>query len=527
MNTSKIHLRETTDNLVIGSGVAGLSAALQLSEKTKVVLVCKSTIGESNSLYAQGGIASVLCETDSFDNHIQDTMKAGHNLNNPNIVKMVVENGPREIQELIHLGMPFTKDAEQWHLTKEGGHSHRRVIHAHDFTGQELIQTLRQKVLKNPNIQIMENTFAIDFMTTDKFAPHFSHNRCLGAYVYCPKTAKVITIQARHTFLCSGGHGRLYRYTSNPPAATGDGLAMGWRAGCKVANLEFMQFHPTCLYHPKARSFLITEALRGEGAILRNNKGEDFIKKHHPMGSLAPRDIVARAIHQQIAQSQSSHVWLDARKLERDPIEYFPNVFQTCLKLGIDIRKDMIPVVPAAHYSVGGLICDEHSHTRIQGLYAVGEVSCTGLHGANRLASNSLIEALVFARKAVEHSQKKPLDHHPTLPTWENSGKSIPPQKATLDQLWDSIRCLMWNNVGLVRTDCNLQYALSEMTQISQKIDSLYWASDICCSLLEVRNLAQVALLTIRCAIRRKGSLGSHYNEDYGTLDSPIDSVLW
>ncbi len=509
-------------HLIIGSGIAGLSLALKLARHAKVMMIAKGGLTDSNTWYAQGGIASVLDETDSFDRHIQDTLAAGAGLCHRDIVEQVVTAGPRLVKELVTLGVLFTEEAQgELHLTREGGHSHRRVIHADDLTGQAVVRALIETARRDPNITIVENQMAVDLLTTDKYAPDFGGNACLGAYVLDKKTQEIYQVRSQSTFLCTGGHGKVYLYTTNPDAATGDGLAMGWRAGLRVANLEFMQFHPTCLYHPKAKTFLISEAVRGEGGILKDAKGRDFMKDHHPLGSLAPRDVVARAIDLEIKKSGGTNVFLDVRHLgEEFIVKHFPNIHATCLKFGIDMARDMIPVVPAAHYSCGGLVVDRAGRTGIKGLYALGETACSGLHGANRLASNSLLEALVYADAvAADVEANLPgVEIDAVVPDWDK-GRAITPadEMVVLSHTWDEIRRLMWNYVGIVRSDNRLTRALSRITALREELDRYYWNYQVTDALLEVRNLAVVASLTVRSAMARKESRGIHYTLDYPT----------
>ncbi len=525
------------ENLVIGSGIAGLSLALKLARHGQVHLIAKNRLTETNTIYAQGGIASVLAADDSFDKHVADTLTAGAGLCHGDIVRMVVENGPPAIRELIELGVRFTPDPTSsdfpFHLSREGGHSERRVIHAHDLTGREVVETLAARVRAHPQITVTEHHFAVDLITTDKYAPDFARNRCLGAYVLNHDTKQVYQLRSQRTFLCTGGHGKVYLYTSNPDNATGDGLAMGWRAGCKVANLEFMQFHPTCLYHPQAKTFLISEAVRGEGGILKTQNGEAFMQRYHPLADLAPRDIVARAIDMELKKSGLEHVYLDVRQLGRERLlQLFPNIFQTCLNHGIDIATAMIPVVPAAHYSCGGLVTDDWGRTGVHDLFAVGEVACTGLHGANRLASNSLLEAVVFADRVADYCRQHPLSDPTTaeVPDW-NPGRAAPAdERVLLTHAWDEIRRLMWHYVGIVRSDMRLRKAYDRLTVLRQELDKFYWDYEIDEHILEVRNLAQVAWLTVRCAMARKESRGIHYNIDYiadANQQSGHDTIIY
>lgn len=512
--------------------------AHKLGQIGKVMVIAKELALESNTRYAQGGIATVLSPEDSFEKHIDDTLEAGAGLCHRDIVQMVVESGPQLIQELIQLGVDFTRsrgasDAQPYHLTREGGHSARRVIHADDLTGREVLRALNQAVAKNPNIQVFENTFAVDLLTSDKYQPRFGENICLGAYVLNRSNREIFQIRSRYTYLCTGGHGKVYLYTSNPDVATGDGLAMGWRAGCKVANLEFMQFHPTCLYSSRAKTFLISEAVRGEGAILKDASGEPFMQKYHPLQSLAPRDIVARAIDAEIKQSGTPHVYLDARPIGAEKIKkHFPNIYNFCLEQGIDMTSEMLPVVPAAHYSCGGLVVDAWGQTSVDRLFAIGEVACTGLHGANRLASNSLLEALVFAERAFQKVQASQAEKALAVevPDWNSSSVIAEDELVVLAHTWDEIRRIMWNYVGIVRSEKRLQRAFDKISAIRRELQTYYWYHQIDTSLLEVRNLADVAFLTIRCAMKRKESRGIHYVIDYpGPRQDhlPVDTVIW
>lgn len=524
-----------TENLIIGSGLAGLYLALKLAEaKQSVLIISKGDFSESNSFYAQGGIASVLHHDDSFDQHVNDTLQAGAGLCHTDVVRLVVESGPAVIKDLLQWGVSFTKlengTVSELHLTREGGHSHRRVVHSQDMTGRAIMNALIRHASTSPYIRIMDQHAAIDLLTTDKCQPDFTSNICLGAYVLSLKSGKIVTVKSAKTYLCTGGHGRLYLYTSNPSHSTGDGLAIGWRAGCKVANLEFMQFHPTCLFHPKARNFLISEALRGEGAVLRDTHGREFMQAYHPSASLAPRDIVARAIDFELKKTGEDKVYLDATPMGARVRDLFPNIAQTCAELGIDISRECIPVVPAAHYSCGGLVTDSFGQTNIRHLYALGEVACNGLHGANRLASNSLLEACVMASRAAENALAETNDKLTLkLPHWRK-GKAIPTDEGVvLSNLWDEIRRLMWHYVGIVRSEKRLKRAMRRIIAIQNELDEYYWNYEVDGKLLEVRNLSQVAFLTVRCAISRKESRGIHYNIDYPE-QSPEwqkDTVIW
>ncbi len=513
-----------TKHLIVGSGMAGLSLALKLGRTEQVVLVSKGSLNDNNSWLAQGGIAAALDEADSMEEHFKDTVTVADGICDERIVKMVVENGPRMITELIELGVDFTKAESKptkkypYHLTQEGGHSRRRVIHAKDHTGQEVIAKLIAAVRKSQNITVHEDLMAIDLLTTDKYAPNFCTNQCLGAYFFDRKARDIKKIRSEKTYLCTGGHGKIYLYTSNPNSATGDGIAMGHRAGCKIASLEFMQFHPTCLYHQKARNFLVSEAVRGEGGVLKDLNGDEFMQTYHPRGSLAPRDVVARAIDHELKRSGFSNVLLDVRHLGKESIvALFPRIYETCLKYGIDMVSEMIPVVPAAHYSCGGIMVDEWGQTGVRGLYAIGEVACTGLHGANRLASNSLLEALVFADQAAKHALTHSEEPHDQIhvPPWQVGTAAQPEEMVLLSHSWDEIRRLMWNYVGIVRSESRLKRALDRATAIKQELDTYYWDYELTEELIEVRNLVQVALLTIRCAMARKESRGVHFNSDF------------
>lgn len=527
------------DFLVIGSGIAGASLALKLAQLGSVAIVCKETLGETNTRYAQGGIASVFLEHDSYESHTQDTLVAGAGLCHEDVVRKVVGAGPQSIRELIELGVQFTpSDGKspdfEYHLTREGGHSARRIIHADDMTGMAVQKTLSAKILTHPNIKVFEFHTCIDLIVTDKACPDFSRNRALGAYVLDEKQREVRSFNAKCTFLATGGHGKLYLYTSNPDIASGDGIAMAWRAGARVANLEFMQFHPTCLYSAKEKNFLITEAIRGEGGILLSRKGERFMERVDPRKELAPRDIVARAIDAELKKTGEQYVHLDiSHKPAEFIIQHFPNIYSTCLDLGIDITKEPIPVVPAAHYSCGGVVTDSRGRTGIKSLWALGEVACTGLHGANRLASNSLLEGLAFAGFIFEDVQSLweniKSSAVPKAPKWQLGKACEPDEMTVVSQLWDEIRRTMWNYVGIVRSDKRLARADARIRQISEEIENYYWDVVPSRALIEVRNLAATAALTVKCARARKESRGIHFSLDYPQLDDPSfrkDTVL-
>jgi len=516
------------DYLILGSGIAGLTFALQAAPHGRVAIVTKKDRAESNTNYAQGGIASVTSKEDSFELHVRDTLEAGAGLCKESVVRTIVEEGPARIAELIELGMKFSeRDApnedggRELDLGREGGHSKRRILHAKDVTGREIERALLNAVSRQPNIEIFENHIAIDLITSQKLG-YLGENRCLGAYVFDKKANRVWTFAAPVTLLATGGCGKVYLYTTNPDIATGDGVAMAFRAGATIANMEFVQFHPTCLYHPKAKSFLISEAVRGEGGVLKTLEGREFMDQYHPLKSLAPRDIVARAIDSEMKKSGAEHVWLDiTHKPARFIIERFPNIYETCLRYGIDITKEPIPVVPAAHYQCGGVVTDIDGKTDIAGLYAVGEVACTGLHGANRLASNSLLEALVCAHRAAQ----KTIGHRPSaidtiaIPVWQSGQATNADELVVVSHNWDEIRRLMWDYVGIVRTNKRLQRAQKRLANLQEEIHDYYWNFIVTADLLELRNIATVAELIVNCALMRPESRGLNYNLDFPDLN--------
>jgi len=513
------------DVLIIGSGLAGQSAALRLAPHCRVALISKRNLEDSASGWAQGGIAAVLDSQDSIEAHIRDTLVAGAWLNDEEATRFVVENGRRVIEWLIDQGVPFTKDAAGYHLTREGGHSARRVIHVADATGLAVQDTLTQKVRNNPNITVLEHHIAIDLITGDKLGK--ADKRCFGAYVLNNRTGEVITIGAPNTLIATGGAGKVYLYTTNPDTSTGDGIAMAYRAGCRVANMEFIQFHPTCLYHPQAKSFLISEAVRGEGGLLRLADGTRFMPEHDERAELAPRDIVARAIDFEMKKRGLDCVFLDiSHKGEEFIRSHFPNIHARCLELGIDITRDPIPVVPAAHYTCGGIVSDLKGRTDLEGLYVAGEASCTGLHGANRLASNSLLECLVFAEAAVSDILSRKAMDTPELPLWDESRVTDADEEVVISHNWDELRRFMWDYVGIVRTTKRLKRAKHRIRLLMREIDEFYANFRVSHDLIELRNLVFTADLIVRCAMQRKESRGLHFSRDYPEISSKAKSTV-
>lgn len=528
-------IQHLSDVLIIGSGAAGLTCALQLGENFSINILCKSQLSEGATYYAQGGIAAVLDDDDSIESHINDTLIAGAGLCDPDAVKFTVENSRQVIEWLIEKGVTFSQEnhddgTQSYHLTREGGHSHRRIIHSSDATGKAVQTTLSDLVSAQSNIHLFENYNAVDLITSHKQGIIGQGNYCHGAYVLNRNTGLVELFQARFVVLATGGASKVYLYTSNPDVSSGDGIAMAWRSGCRVANMEFNQFHPTCLFHSKAHSFLLTEALRGEGAVLRLPNGERFMQRFDERAELAPRDIVARAIDHEIKRLGIDCVYLDISHKDDEFIQsHFPTIYERLLKLNIDITKEPIPVVPAAHYTCGGVVVDQSAATDIVNLFAVGEVAFTGLHGANRMASNSLLECLVYARAAANKiiSQKNQLTiPNIELPNWDESRVSNSDEEVVVSHNWHELRHLMWNYVGIVRTDKRLERAQRRIQLLKQEVKEYYANFRITSNLLELRNLLTVAELIIECAMRRKESRGLHYTLDYPQTNTEIKDTL-
>ena len=525
------------DVLVVGSGAAGLTAALNLAETRKVAVMAKGELGGGATEWAQGGIAAVLEEGDSFENHVRDTMIAGAGLNNREVVEHVVGEAPRAIARLAELGVPFNLDGSGarnpggWHLTREGGHSHRRIVHVADATGWAVQQALERAAIANPNIAVLADHVAIDFVTGRHAADFSTSGAVHGLYAYNRTTDRVETLTARATVLATGGAGRAYLYSTAPRGATGDGIAMAWRAGCRVSNMEFMQFHPTCLYNLQVKNFLITEAVRGEGGVLKNPKtGERFMPAYDERAELAPRDIVARAIDSEIKRDGLDFVWLDISHQDPDFVRgHFPHISDKLIGLGIDITREPIPVVPAQHYTCGGVVVDMDGRTDAPGLYAAGEVTQSGLHGANRLASNSLLECLVFGEAAAQHIAKcwDELPEPPPIRPWDESRVTDSDEEVVIAQTWGEIRRFMWNYVGIVRTTKRLERAKHRIDMLRQEVRDYYAHFRVTPDLIELRNLVEVADLIIRSALGRHESRGLHYTLDYsGLLDEARDTIL-
>jgi len=512
------------DVLIIGSGAAGLSLALRLPRHLRVAVLAKRELAETNTFYAQGGISAVLDETDSVDSHVADTLDAGAGLCDPAVVRLVVEAGPSNIRWLLDQGVQFTRSEQGspgiYHLTREGGHSHRRVIHAADATGRAVETTLEGEVRARPNIELFERHIAVDLITATKLGAH--ENRCLGAYVLGIADHRVRTFQARFVVLATGGSSKVYLFTTNPDVATGDGIAMSWRAGCRVANMEFIQFHPTCLYHPQAKSFLITEALRGEGARLLLPDGSRFMPGFDERAELAPRDIVARAMDHEMKRLGAECVYLDISHKPAEFIrEHFPTVYSRCLDFGIDITRQPIPVVPAAHYTCGGVVSDHDAQTDVPGLYAIGETAYTGLHGANRMASNSLLECLVYSERAAEHIARcdAVVPRPAPPPPWDESRVTDSDEEVVVSHNWDELRRFMWDYVGIVRSNKRLERAKRRVDMLRYEIREYYSSFRVTNDLLELRNLVEVADLIIRSAQHRRESRGLHYTLDFPKPD--------
>jgi len=527
------------DFLVIGSGIAGLTFALKASQFGSVAIVSKNELEESATLYAQGGIASAMTNDDSFELHSNDTIESGRGLCREDVVRIICREGPSHVRELIDLGVRFTRRGEDYHLSREGGHSRNRILHANDLTGREIERAMLEAIDGKPNITVFPHHMLIDLITlgrlNSKVQPRSPEDEALGAYILDVNTKQVKTFLSKVTLLASGGAGKVYLYTSNPDTATGDGIAAAYRAGTKIANMEFVQFHPTCLYHPQAKSFLISETVRGEGGILRLKNGRSFMEDYHPLGCLAPRDIVARAIDHEMKKSGDDCVYLDITHIEGYRIrERFPNIYQTCLQFGFDMVKKQIPVVPAAHYTCGGVLVDLNGQTNIRHLFASGEVCYSGLHGANRLASNSLLEGLVLSSRAVykaasllkSESFKNTIPHN--IPNWDCGNAVDSDESVVVSHNWDEIRRLMWNYVGIVRSDKRLRRAERRIQLLLDEIKEYYWNFTITKNTLELRNIALTAHLIIMSALQRKESRGLHFTLDYPKTHSnwKKDTVL-
>ncbi len=510
------------DVLIIGSGLAGLTAALNLAPTHRVAVITKRALLDGSSNWAQGGIAAVLAEGDSYASHVDDTLVAGAGLCDLEATQFTVENAPAAISWLQDLGVPFTTEHGELHLTREGGHSHRRIVHAADATGAAVQATLVERVRHTPNVTVFEHHMLVDLITDRQLPGTAAERRCYGAYVLDTEQDEVMTFEAAHTVLATGGAGKVYLYTTNPDTATGDGIAAAWRAGCQVGNMEFIQFHPTCLYHPHAKSYLITEAVRGEGGLLKlppHLGGHRFMPDHDPRAELAPRDVVARAIDFEMKKHGLDCVHLDISHQSPEFLrEHFPNILARCAELGIDITREPIPVVPAAHYTCGGVVTDLNGRTEVAGLYAVGETTCTGLHGANRLASNSLVECMVFAQAAVAAIRQAPAPQPPALPLWDDSRVTDADEMVVISHNWDELRRFMWDYVGIVRTNKRLERAAHRITLLQREIHEFYASFHVTRDLLELRNLVQVADLIVMSALLRHESRGLHYSLDYPDL---------
>ena len=518
------------DYFVVGSGMSGLMSALHLSAYGHVIVATKGKLQDCNTNFAQGGICCVMDPADTFDKHARDTMIAGAWLGKTEVVHEICEHAPEGIQDLIECGVKFAKKADgSWDLTREGGHSARRILHAGDITGERCEAGMIRTVKKHPEIEIHEETIVIDLIMTRRIGLK-GENRCVGAYVMDKKTGEIYAVRAPNTILATGGCGKVYLYTCNPDTATGDGIALAWRAGAKIENMEFIQFHPTCLYHPKAKRFLISEAVRGEGAVLVNRHGKEFMQKYDPRGSLAPRDIVARSIDSEMKRTGDDCMFLDIRHKGRKYLQTrFPNIYMKCMEFGVDMAKDLIPIVPAAHYTCGGIQATTDGRTSIVGLSAVGECACTGLHGANRLASNSLMEALVCARLTAARLGPHPEKFGrkaPVIPAWK-IGNAVPPDEAVLvAHMWDEIRRLMWDYVGIVRTNKRLARAAHRIRMIRREIHDYYFRYLVTPDTLELRNLAVCAELIIKSAQKRHESRGLHFTLDYPRMSKKVKQTV-
>lgn len=510
------------DYVIIGSGIAGLSFALKAARSGSVAIITKKAKAETNTAWAQGGIAAVTDEADSFEAHVRDTLDAGAGLCDEAVVRGIVRDGPERIRELMEIGVQFDQQANGApDLTREGGHSARRILHARDATGREIERALLDAVSREPRITLLENHMAVDLLTLRKLG-HAGPDRCVGVYVLHEATGDVLTVRSDRLVLATGGCGKVYLYTTNPNIATGDGVAMAWRAGAQIANMEFIQFHPTCLFHPEARTFLISEAVRGEGGRLVDKDGREFMHKYDKRGALAPRDIVARAIDAEMKRTGAPCVFVD---ISHKPAEFvrshFPTIYERCLALGLDITRQPIPVVPAAHYQCGGVATDADGASTVPGLFAIGEVACTGLHGANRLASNSLLEAVVLAHRAALAltAWQPPADAVPELPEWKSGEATDVDELVVIYHNWDEIRRLMWDYVGIVRTDKRLQRAATRLRNLAAEIQEFYWDFKVTTDLLELRNLVAVASLIVDSALLRHESRGLHYTLDHPQTD--------
>lgn len=517
------------DVLIIGSGAAGLTLALKLAETQKIAVLSKTTLTESSTFYAQGGVSAVMDEDDSLTAHVEDTLNAGAGLCDPSVVEMVVDRGRGAIEWLLELGVPFTRrdrrdKQDELHLTREGGHSHRRVVHADDATGRAIETTLAEQARSHPNIELFEQHLAIDLIKSPAAGPR----RCIGAYVLDRERQCIDVFRADYVVLASGGASKVYLYTSNPDSSTGDGIAMAWRAGCRVANMEFIQFHPTCLYHADAKSFLISEAVRGEGGLLKLPNGERFMDRFDKRGELAPRDIVARAIDHEMKRLGIDNVYLDITHKSSDFIlRHFPTIYARCLKYGFDMTSEPLPVVPAAHYTCGGVMTDKRARTDLEGLYAIGEVAYTGLHGANRMASNSLLECLVFGQAAAEDilSRRRKTRYEGPIAPWDDSMVSDSDEHIVITHNWDEVRRFMWDYVGIVRTTKRLERAQHRIDLLNKEIFEYYANFRVSPDMIELRNLSQVAELIILSAMSRKESRGLHYIRDFPETDPAMDGL--